>query len=236
MADKGVFDRGGVRVHVASATSTQIVGTQVESTDTTGYRMKIDANGRLEWGQGVSYSTDVVLYRSTTNTLALGASDKILLSGAATSTQVVGTQVDGTDTDGYRMKIDANGRLEWGQGVTFATDVVLYRSTTNTLTLATGDTLELDYASMKVNGTKSAPSVILNDADTGLFLAAANTVGVSAGGAETVRVITTPASGACALYVMTMVGGTATLVQVTLNTVDSGGTGYRALVVPNANA
>lgn len=135
-----------------------------------------------------------------------------------------------------RFILNASGELEWGVGGSTAPDISLSRSAANYLLLAAGDKLGLDTLQTNTSGTASAPSIIMNDADTGFFLSSANTLGIAAGGVETARLKSSASSGESSMLLITVIGGTTTLQQVGLDAVDTAGTGYRGLRVPNSAA
>lgn len=138
------------------------------------------------------------------------------------------------DTDSVaRLSVRTDGRLSWSSG-TAAADTVLSRSAADTLALATGDTLRADVFNASANGSASAVAVAVNDADTGIFLQAANTLGIAAGGLEAVRLASSAASADAAMLLVVNIGGTTSLRQVSVDAVDTAGTGYRALRIPNA--
>jgi hypothetical protein len=62
---------------------------------------------------------------------------------------------------------------------------------------------------------------------------ASTSVGYLADSTEVLRITSTASSGDCTMLVVRNIGGTSTLVQVSVGGYDSGGTGYRYLRVPN---
>lgn len=81
------------------------------------------------------------------------------------------------------------------------------------------------------NGSFPAYS-FLGDADTGMFRQAANVVSLAAGGQEQLRCVE-PGDGNVGMLVRRNVGGVLTLQQVSMGAADSGGSGFKALRVPN---
>ena len=151
-------------------------------------------------------------------------------TGDAAGDDVIATRVAGDTVDAFT--VDANGTMSWGPG-SGAVDVVLSRPGANRLALASGDTFEAPILKATGDGSASAVAVALNDADSGLFLQAANTPAVAAGGTEVMRFSASSTSADVGILVQAYVGGTTVFRQVSVDAVDSGGTGYRALRIPN---
>jgi len=90
-------------------------------------RLRIRADGLLEWGPG-NGARDTNLYRSGANTLktddAFVADGGVLLTGATAATDVFTARVTGDAQP--QLVINANGRIEFGGGST-APDVALFR-------------------------------------------------------------------------------------------------------------
>jgi len=83
-----------------------------------------------------------------------------------------------------------------------------------------------------LDGSVSVPSLsYVNDTDSGMFLAAANGVGVAAGGTEAARFDATATAGNTRFLIYDV--DNATLERVTVGAADSGGTGYKVLRIPN---
>lgn len=94
--------------------------------------------------------------------------------------------------------------------------------------IATGGITRLRITNTLFNifgsGTVGAPVLVIgNDLDTGLFLPAGNELGFAAGGSESLRIENT--------QIRVKVGGS--LKVVTEGAADSGGVGFKVLIVPN---
>jgi hypothetical protein len=95
--------------------------------------------------EGIGFGTDVELYRSTTNTLALASGDSFnIISGAL---QIAGTSA-----------IDSSRNANFASSVTLGGDAVLSRGAANRFDLASGDSLNIVSGNLQIAGTTAIDS------------------------------------------------------------------------------
>lgn len=119
------------------------------------------------------------------------------------------------------------GKIEIGSG-SAAVDVNLYRKAANKL--VTDDAFGI------ASGNSGAPGLFftVDTSSTGIYMVSEGVIGTAANGAQNCEFSTPTTSAGCGIgKVSAFIAGSASMRTVTIGAADSGGTGFRALVVAN---